>query len=151
MNTKLDVTRAFLIKTLPNPTHAFTISFKSAKLPIDKEEKLLLASNSFFWLVRILNDRCLGKSHRKNGKRIGCTAIAEGMGSEKRLHLHGSLKKPSHIKSDVFIQKIKKAATKVRSFGNIQIDDWRDEGWTNYITKEMDCEVLWDHCHSGNP
>jgi hypothetical protein len=141
--------RSKLNEILSNPSHAVTITFRSEKLPNSKEEKLLFASSAFSWFLHVLSDRCFGKAHRKDGRHIGVITIVEGMGRNKRMHLHLAIRSPGEMTETLFLKKINSSTRKVHSFGNIVVKPWIDNGWTDYITKEKDFEVLWEYCLSS--
>ena len=128
---------------LPSPTHALTISFASKWIPTAQIQKLELALGAASVFMHFLNNRSFGHAHRRNGFKVGCIAVAEGMGYQQRVHLHLSLQKPMGMKEKCFDSAILKSLQLVNSFGDYCIKPWRDEGWSQYITKEKDCCLLY--------
>lgn len=133
---------------LPNPTHSVTLSFKSRWLPKNKTDKLNVATGACKWFSHVLSDRCFRRGSRRDQKRVGCIAVAEGMSPDKRVHLHLAFRCPTKMAPTQFTSLLKASAQKTRDLGNIDIQAYYD-GWYDYITKEHDHEVLWEICNAG--
>ncbi len=149
MQSLRDAKALLLSQILPDPTHSISVSFKFKYDLTSCESKLNFANGATAWFIRVLNDRCLGKSHRRTKKRIGCVVVAEGVRVGSRIHLHLALQKPPHLSEFEFSKKITQSLSKVRHLGNFDNTPYFN-GWYKYITKERDSEILIEHCHMSN-
>lgn len=151
MQTLRKATADFLTSLGEDPTHAVTLTFKGAYLPVSRDKKINLAARVVSWFLDVLNNRCFGHAYRRLGYRVASVVVVEGLGAGERVHCHLTLREPAHLTYAQFGQKIRIAARKTRSMGYPNIEPYRDEGWGWYITKEGDHEVLWEKCCRSNP
>jgi hypothetical protein len=113
---------------------------------------LVVASQNFRHFMKRLNNNILGSAAKRHGRRLKTVAVIES-NADGRLHYHAMIDRPYYCSFDTFKGVITDQRLRT-DFGYRQIDiqDYADAGWTNYLIKLRQKKSLldsidWINCH----
>ena len=149
--TSLQLAYISWLKTLGNPTHAVTLTFKrygQGKRPWNVP---IIKKSTKVFLDR-LNKNVFGKHAKKNSHCV-MSAVVIGTGTYgNHPHAHLALQKPADLSWEKFKELIVKAI-KTTSWIDREsaIESYVSEGWLEYMIAHGEEDVLIDLCTPARP
>jgi hypothetical protein len=135
------------LKTLGNPTHAVTLTFKRYRDDTKQVWSISIIKDSLKVFMSILNRNVFGKHAKKNNQCV-MSVVVIGTGTYiDHPHAHLALQTPEHLSWDEFTELIFKA---------IETTSWIDRestvkpyisiGWLEYMVGHGEEDLLIDLC-----
>jgi len=140
------------LKTLGNPTHAVTLTFKRYRDDTKQVWGIPIIKDSLKVFLSILNQNAFGKHAKKNNLCI-MSAVVIGTGTyNDHPHAHLALQKPTHLSWEEFRELILKTI-KTRSWvdSEFTIDAYESDGWLEYMVDHGEEDLLIDLCTPARP
>jgi hypothetical protein len=140
------------LKTLGDPTHAVTLTFKRYEQDTKKPWSMPIIKKSTKVFLNILNQNAFGKHAKKNNLCI-MSAVVIGTGTyNDHPHAHLALQRPSHLSWEEFRELILKTI-KTRSWvdSEFTIDPYESDGWLEYMVDHGEEDLLIDLCTPARP
>ena len=150
--TRLQLAYISWLKTLGDPTHAVTLTFKRFRPETKQPWSVPIIKDSLKVFLSILNKNVFGK-HAKKNKQCVMSAVVIGTGTyNDHPHAHLALQTPRHLSWDEFSELIFKA---------IETTSWIDrespvkpyisDGWLEYMLEHGEEDLLIDLCTPARP
>ena len=150
--TSLQLAYIDWLKTLGDPTHAVTLTFKRHREDTKQPWSIPIIKNSSKVFLSILNKNIFSK-HAKKNNRCVMSAVVIGTGTyNDHPHAHLALQTPRHQSWDEFTELIFKA---------IETTSWIDrespvkpyisDGWLEYMLEHGEEDLLIDLCTPARP
>lgn len=150
--TRLQLAYISWLKTLGDPTHAVTLTFKRHRRDTKQPWNKPIIKDSLKVFLSILNRNVFGKQAKKNNKCV-MSAVVIGTGTyNDHPHAHLALQTPKHLSWDEFTELIFKA---------IETTSWIDrespvkpyisDGWLEYMVDHGEEDLLIDLCTPARP
>ena len=150
--TSLQLAYISWLKTLGDPTHAVTLTFKRYEQDTKKPWSVPIIKDSLKVFLSILNRNVFGKHAKKNNKCV-MSAVVIGTGTyNDHPHAHLALQKPKNLSWDEFEKLIAKAIqTTSWVDGEFVIEPYESDGWLEYMVDHGEEDLLIDLCTPARP
>ena len=149
--TRLQLAYISWLKTLGNPTHAVTLTFK--RYGQDKRPwSVPIIKDSLKVFLSILNRSVFGKHAKKNNQCV-MSAVVIGTGVyNDHPHAHLALQKPEQLSWYEFTVLICKAIETTSWIDRESaIESYVSEGWLDYMVEHGEEDLLIDLCTPARP
>jgi hypothetical protein len=150
--TRLQLAYISWLKTLGDPTHAVTLTFKRYREDTKQLWSISIIKDSLKFFLCILNKKVFGKHAKKNNQCL-MSAVVIGTGTyNDHPHAHLALQQPSHLSWEEFRELILKTI-KTRSWvdSEFTIDPYESDGWLEYMVGHGEEDLLIDLCSPARP
>ena len=143
--TSLQLAYISWLKTLGNPTHAVTLTFKRYEQDNKKPWSVPIIKDSLKVFLSILNKNVFGKHAKKNNQCV-MSAVVIGTGTcGKHPHAHLALQKPDHLSWDKFTELIVKPINTTHWMDReFIIEPYESDGWLEYMVEHGEEDLLID-------
>ena len=150
--TRLQLAYINWLKTLGNPTHAVTLTFKRYEQDTKKPWSVPIIKDSLKVFLSILNKNVFGKHAKKNSHCV-MSAVVIGTGTyNDHPHAHLALQTPEHLPWEEFKELIAKAIeTTSWVDGEFTIDPYESDDWLEYMVGHGEEDLLIDLCTPARP
>ena len=150
--TSLQLAYINWLKTLGNPTHAVTLTFKRYEQDTKKPWSVPIIKDSLKVFLSILNKNVFGKHAKKNNQCV-MSAVVIGTGTyNDHPHAHLALQKPEQLSWDAFTDLVIKAIeTTSWVDGEFVIEPYESDGWLEYMVEHDEEDLLIDLCTPARP
>jgi hypothetical protein len=140
------------LKTLGDPTHAVTLTFKRYEQDTKKPWNMPIIKKSTKVFLSVLNQCIFGKHARKNNQCV-MSAVVFGTGTYgDQPHAHLALQNPEHLSWDAFADLIVKAIETTNWVdGEFVIEPYESDGWLEYMVDHGEEDLLIDLCTPARP
>ena len=150
--TRLQLAYISWLKTLGDPTHAVTLTFKRYEQDTKKPWSVPIIKKSTKVFLDRLNKNVFGKHAKKSNKCLmSVVVIGTGIYGDHP-HAHLALQKPANLPWDKFTELIAKAI-KTSSWIDREsaIESYISEGWLEYMVEHGEEDLLIDLCTPARP
>jgi hypothetical protein len=150
--TRLQLAYISWLKTLGDPTHAVTLTFKRYEQDTKKPWSKPIIKDSLKVFLSILNRNVFGKHAKKNNQSV-MSAVVIGTGSyNDHPHAHLALQKPEQLSWCEFTVLICKAIETTSWIdGKSTIELYESDGWLEYMVEHGEEDLLIDLCTPARP
>jgi len=150
--TRLQLAYISWLKTLGNPTHAVTLTFKRHRHETKQLWNISIIKDSLKVFLSVLNRNVFGK-HAKKTNQCVMSAVVIGTGAyNDHPHAHLALEKPADLSWDKFTELIFKAIETTSWIdGQSTIELFESDGWLEYMVEHGEEDLLIDLCTPARP
>jgi hypothetical protein len=131
-----EVLADFIRQEIGEPNYSYTLTFLPVYGSRRRLTKIMDATQSLRWFLRLLNDRCFGHSYRRKNIEVGFYATFEGLEIHEELHCHGAIRLPKKLSNKKFFSAFDYARCNTKRLGShFDLKPYKDEGWIRYSLK----------------
>lgn len=135
--TRLQLAYVSWLRTLGNPTHAVTLTFKRLRQDTKQLWSIPIIKKSSKVFLSVLNKNVFGKQATKINQCVMSVAVIGTGTYNDHPHAHLALQKPENLSWDEFTKQIAKTVLTIHWLDDqFVVEPYESDGWLEYMGKE---------------
>ena len=145
--TRLQLAYVSWLKTLGNPTHAVTLTFKRYRKETKQLWSLPIIKKASKVFLNIVNKKVFGNQVKKNKQYVMSTVVIGTGTYNDHPHAHLALQKPENLSWDEFTILITNSIEATRWLDDqFVVEPYESDGWLEYMVDHGEEDLLIDLC-----